>query len=134
MAAPINDGLTNGQRYYRRHREKVLAAQKAKYDADPQYFRDKQKKSKARRTVWQRKALGLPEPTRPEPAGCESCGKLRPERMKQQGLCADHCHKTGKFRGWLCTGCNMSIGNLGDDVAGLERALAYLRRADEVPF
>jgi hypothetical protein len=40
----------------------------------------------------------------------------------------DHDHRTGKFRGWLCRMCNTAIGALGDDVDGLERALAYLRR------
>jgi Recombination endonuclease VII len=39
----------------------------------------------------------------------------------------DHDHETGKFRGWLCLQCNMGIGQLGDTVAGLERALAYLK-------
>jgi hypothetical protein len=28
----------------------------------------------------------------------------------------------------LCTGCNLSMGKLGDDIAGLYRAIAYLER------
>lgn len=38
----------------------------------------------------------------------------------------DHCHRTGRVRGILCAGCNSGIGKLGDSVAGLRRALAYL--------
>jgi hypothetical protein len=36
---------------------------------------------------------------------------------------------TGAFRGWLCRGCNLSLGRLGDDVAGVRRAIAYLLRS-----
>ncbi len=45
-------------------------------------------------------------------------------------LSIDHCHETGKIRGLLCGKCNRSIGGLGDTIAGLERALAYLRQAE----
>ncbi len=75
-----------------------------------------------------RVARGLPVPTRPAPAVCENCGKDPSGRWKQLAL--DHCHATGKFRGWLCGPCNLSIGQLGDTVQALERATAYLRRAE----
>lgn len=45
----------------------------------------------------------------------------------------DHCHETGKIRGLLCSKCNTAIAVLGDDVTGLERALAYVR-GESVPF
>lgn len=62
--------------------------------------------------------------TRPEPDTCESCG-----RFPEHGLCFDHDHVTGKFRGWICSPCNRSIGQLGDNLEGVEKAAAYLRRA-----
>lgn len=40
----------------------------------------------------------------------------------------DHCHETGRIRGVLCAGCNTAIGKLGDNEAGLQRALDYVRR------
>jgi len=43
----------------------------------------------------------------------------------------DHDHVTGAFRGWLCGKCNTAIGKLGDDIAGVERALRYLKRAQQ---
>lgn len=64
--------------------------------------------------------------------------------LEQSGLCAicnlpetsskctylavDHCHKTGKIRGLLCNGCNRALGMLGDTLAGVEKAVEYLRK------
>jgi hypothetical protein len=41
----------------------------------------------------------------------------------------DHDHQTGEARGILCSLCNTGIGALGDTVASLQRALAYLNRS-----
>lgn len=38
----------------------------------------------------------------------------------------DHDHKTGKFRGWLCTQCNTSIGMVKDRIDILHKLIAYL--------
>ena len=40
--------------------------------------------------------------------------------------CVDHCHTTGKVRGLLCSSCNKALGQLGDTVEALEKAIAYL--------
>ena len=77
-----------------------------------------------RRSVWKRK--NLPTPTREAPVICECCG-LAPEK---KSLALDHDHTTGKFRGWLCSECNLGIGKLGDSLSGLERARLYLLRAE----
>ncbi len=52
---------------------------------------------------------------------CEICGS-------EKELCYDHDHETMAFRGVLCRACNRSIGQLGDNAEGLEKALAYLRK------
>ena len=54
---------------------------------------------------------------------CQNCGK------RNEMLVFDHCHKTDAFRGWLCYQCNSAIGNLGDDLKGLQRAARYLRKS-----
>lgn len=56
---------------------------------------------------------------------CDCCGKLP---KGNRGLVLDHCHDTIKFRGWLCEMCNLGIGQLGDDLDGLEKAFSYLQR------
>ena len=38
----------------------------------------------------------------------------------------DHDHKTGKFRGLLCGGCNKALGFIKDDVARLQGLIDYL--------
>jgi len=38
----------------------------------------------------------------------------------------DHNHKTGEFRGLLCTNCNLGIGMLGDNPRTLDNACDYL--------
>jgi hypothetical protein len=72
----------------------------------------------------QRKKEGWTDPRAYERrAGpCECCGK------QCDPLCLDHCHVTGALRGWLCRNCNAGIGQLGDDLQGVERAVAYLSR------
>ena len=42
---------------------------------------------------------------------------------------ADHCHKTGKFRGILCRACNHAIGLFKDDPTRLRSAAAYLEES-----
>ena len=64
--------------------------------------------------------------TPPKSETCDCCGVVP---TKDNPLHLDHDHQTGKFRGWLCGRCNRSIGQLGDSVEGLMRAIHYLQRA-----
>ena len=52
---------------------------------------------------------------------CACCG-----RMKKRHL--DHDHATDQLRGFICQSCNHGLGHLGDDIEGIQRALAYLQR------
>src|SRR6185436_5316681 len=51
---------------------------------------------------------------------CDLCGR------HIDGLHQDHDHVTGMARGWLCNGCNLGLGQLGDTVENLQRAVDYL--------
>lgn len=56
---------------------------------------------------------------------CYICeGKEKTKRS----LAVDHCHKTGKVRGLLCTKCNQGIGHLNDNIEYLKKAIEYLEK------
>ena len=59
---------------------------------------------------------------------CKICGGegFLMHKNKKHGLNLDHCHTTGKVRGWLCDNCNRGIGLLQDDVNILEKAIGYI--------
>lgn len=89
------------------------------------YYRADRAKFIARRVAQGRKQKGIPAPPYQAPPHCECCGRDFASTGKAPAI--DHDHDTGAFRGWLCLYCNLGIGQLGDSVEGLERALRYLK-------
>jgi Recombination endonuclease VII len=65
---------------------------------------------------------GLAKIVGPPAQACQICRREGPTVL-------DHCHATGAFRGWLCRDCNIGLGRLGDDLAGVRRAISYLLRS-----
>lgn len=57
---------------------------------------------------------------------CALCGV---EPTEEKRLVVDHDHTTGCVRCLLCRNCNTALGKLGDNVAGLQRAIAYLEHS-----
>jgi hypothetical protein len=57
---------------------------------------------------------------------CAICQK-HPQQNKKR-LAVDHCHKTQKVRGLLCSTCNQAIGLFKDDVSLLQSAILYLTK------
>ena len=49
------------------------------------------------------------------------------KNTNRTGWSLDHCHKTGKFRGWLCHACNRALGNFQDDLNIVKKAVDYLK-------
>jgi hypothetical protein len=45
-----------------------------------------------------------------------------------KGLYIDHCHKTNRVRGLLCSTCNSALGKFKDSESILKRAIEYLRK------
>lgn len=43
-------------------------------------------------------------------------------------LSVDHCHKTGKIRGLLCSSCNILLGKAKDDIFILKESISYLKK------
>ena len=101
--------------YWRRWRDK----NRDKVRAYNRKYRESGKKTATRYglTVAQLEAL---------PKECQLCGAT-------EHLHIDHDHKAGRVRGVLCFHCNTALGTLGDNVAGLERAIQYLTGADQRP-
>ena len=54
---------------------------------------------------------------------CEICGT-------KDNLCYDHDHNTMDFRGVLCKKCNKGLGNLGDTLEGVMKAVKYLTKGE----
>jgi hypothetical protein len=61
---------------------------------------------------------------RPRPERCEVC-----RSSGKHGISFDHCHQTGKFRGWLCGACNSILGLAKDSPATLRKLARYLEQA-----
>lgn len=52
--------------------------------------------------------------------------KARSSNKFPRRLAVDHCHKTNKLRGLLCTKCNFCLGMVNDDIDILKSAVEYL--------
>ncbi len=61
---------------------------------------------------------------------CAICGC--PETAKAYGITRrlgiDHCHKTGRLRGLLCTRCNSGLGFFRDSYKIMEGAIKYIKK------
>jgi hypothetical protein len=57
---------------------------------------------------------------------CSICGKM----LMRATAKLDHCHKTGKVRGFLCSQCNVGLGMFKENKRTLAKAVAYLKQHD----
>lgn len=57
---------------------------------------------------------------------CKRCKISKSLEEFHKKLSVDHCHKTGKVRGLLCSNCNTAIGLLKEDINVLKNAINYL--------
>ena len=62
-----------------------------------------------------------------------NCGRtLRDPRLTSRSASTkanlDHCHKTGRNRGLLCTGCNAALGHCDDDRHRIVGLILYLNK------
>lgn len=57
---------------------------------------------------------------------CAICGTHQSELT--QSLAVDHCHEIGRVRGLLCSKCNITLGNVNEDVNTLLAMVEYLNK------
>lgn len=55
-----------------------------------------------------------------------------PQSKLNRTLDVDHCHKTGKVRGLLCTNCNRALGMFQDSASICIKASEYLKHGRKV--
>jgi len=58
---------------------------------------------------------------RPKPDICEIC-------QEHGRMNFDHDHKTGKFRGWICFRCNVTLGRVDENINLLKALIIYLKK------
>ena len=92
------------------HLEQALAATAKWHIAHPGY------------ATKNRESRLVKEAGRSRPKVCDLC--KRPGK-----ICFDHCHATGKFRGWLCHKCNITLGYVDDSPELLRKLAKYLTKA-----
>lgn len=54
--------------------------------------------------------------------------------IKTEKLVIDHCHKTGKFRGWLCNTCNSMLGMTHDNAELYMKMSLYIMLHDKEKY
>ena len=58
---------------------------------------------------------------------CKICDIKYENASKHSGLYIDHCHKSNKIRGLLCSKCNRLLGVWDDNIEILQSAINYLK-------
>jgi hypothetical protein len=114
--------LATMARYREKNGAKLRAAGRA-YIRDSDGNPNTKYLHKKKRTIEQRAADLETLAGRPCPLICEVCGGPDKQRMN-----FDHCHTTGRFRGWLCRNCNVTLGLVSDDPNRLRALADYLDR------
>jgi serine/threonine protein phosphatase PrpC len=112
------------RRYREANREKIKEANRKAIRDENGEITAKEREHQARNRMLRALALDAMA-ERPRPEVCDICGGP-PDPKK--GMHFDHCHQTGKFRGWLCRKCNLMLGNAEDDPSRLREGAAYIER------
>lgn len=125
--------------YRKKNPEKIAAYSKMYREKNRESLEEKSskyriqypEKTKGRQQKWRLKQLGVTTEDYnkmfdEQNGKCAICGKHQIELKRP--LHIDHCHKTKKVRGLLCSNCNTGIGLLQEDIENLRCAILYLNK------
>ena len=66
---------------------------------------------------------------------CKRTGQQIRDRgsfQKRKPWTLDHCHKTGKLRGWICQHCNNTLSGAHDSKRTLKNLIEYLEKHEDI--
>lgn len=98
---------------------------------NPELQRARELRSLAKKEAERAAAAGRPRPT-----SCEVCleSPAPKQSYRKNGdpvpvsqIVFDHCHASGKFRGWICDRCNKVLGLVKDSPDLLSKLSQYLK-------
>src|SRR5262245_17721506 len=107
--------------YWAANKDEIKAARRERRKTDPEY-REKQSYYKTRCLY------GISDDDRDALLASQGgvCAICRQKSERPLGI--DHCHSSGKVRGFLCFKCNAGLGMFNDDTDRMRAAIAYLER------
>lgn len=111
---------------YKQNRQRYIPKERVKNEINP----DEVKLSAKKRMLKHRYSLEYNEYLRMytnQNGKCFICG-IKKELGSSKGLLVDHCHKTNKVRGLLCSNCNSGLGKFMDNTDILLNAINYLNK------
>ncbi len=114
-----------GARWYRENRLEHLDKSRDRYFSEPP-------EKRRARALWERYRLTEDDYARLlklQRGVCAICRRSPRGATKASILHVDHCHKTRRVRGLLCSGCNTSLGQFMHSRDVLQRAIDYLEGA-----
>jgi len=91
-----------------------------------------QREAKTPRDYWLKKKYGITNAqyqilSEIQNGLCAICGRVS-RRKHGTELVVDHSHETGRVRGLLCNECNAALGFVQENVAILEKMIAYVKK------
>lgn len=114
-------GAARYDEWRRKNLKKMAEDQKRRRRADPERFKDYERKGRYGLEPGEYAAL-----LKAQGGVCAICGRI--DSNGRGSFHVDHCHDLKHVRGLLCHGCNVSIGHFQHDTAVLEAAINYLNR------
>ena len=137
----MKDGLTRQQRYYLKHKERLVQEARDKRAKEPEKYKKYVHKWKSKNPDRERErnlaqfGLTIEDYDAMHEAQNGLCAICKqPETSSRDGkvyrLAVDHDHKTGKVRGLLCFKCNSAMGSFEKREIPLENVLKFLKEGN----